>query len=196
MPDILFVALGAGLMALFWILRARFASFAAQRSEDYAAAAGPGFDPRVHLNGDIICDGVIYGPTGRVVSRFTADFAVTWTGNKAVMQEEFRYDDGTVRERAWHLTLLPGGRLEARADDVPGLGIGKVSGPSLGLHYPLRLPESSGGHVMDAIDWMYLTPDGTIVNRSQFRKFGITMAELVATMRPAPEQMVRDSEAA
>jgi hypothetical protein len=31
---------------------------------------------------------------------------------------------------------------------------------------------------------MYLTPNGTIVNRSQFRKFGIKVAELVATMRP------------
>jgi hypothetical protein len=30
---------------------------------------------------------------------------------------------------------------------------------------------------------MYLTPGGVIVNRSQFRKFGIRVAELVATMR-------------
>jgi hypothetical protein len=33
---------------------------------------------------------------------------------------------------------------------------------------------------------MYLAPNGNIVNRSQFRKFGIKVAELVATMRPAP----------
>ncbi|TVR45575.1 MAG: DUF3833 family protein, partial [Rhodobacteraceae bacterium] len=32
-------------------------------------------------------------------------------------------------------------------------------------------------------DWMYLVDDKTIVNRSQFRKFGIKVAELVATMR-------------
>ena len=49
--------------------------------------------------------------------------------------------------------------------------------------YRLRLPEESGGHVLDAVDWMYLTPNGTVVNRSQFRKFGIKVAELVATMR-------------
>jgi hypothetical protein len=30
---------------------------------------------------------------------------------------------------------------------------------------------------------MYLTPGGAVVNRSQFRKFGIKVAELVATMR-------------
>jgi hypothetical protein len=32
---------------------------------------------------------------------------------------------------------------------------------------------------------MYLMPNGTIINRSQFRKFGIKVAELVATMRPS-----------
>jgi hypothetical protein len=37
--------------------------------------------------------------------------------------------------------------------------------------------------VLDATDWMYLVDNGTIMNRSQFRKFGFTVAELVATMR-------------
>ena len=31
---------------------------------------------------------------------------------------------------------------------------------------------------------MYLLENGTIMNRSQFRKFGVKVAELVATMRP------------
>jgi len=52
------------------------------------------------------------------------------------------------------------------------------------LKYKIQLPESAGSHVLDTTDWMYLAPNGTIVNRSQFRKFGIKVAELVATMRP------------
>jgi hypothetical protein len=52
------------------------------------------------------------------------------------------------------------------------------------LQYRLRLPQDAGGHVLDVVDWMYLAPGGTIINRSQFRKFGIKVAELVATMRP------------
>jgi hypothetical protein len=56
-------------------------------------------------------------------------------------------------------------------------------GPAVLLEYRIRLPEASGGHVLDATDWMYLVDNGTIMNRSQFRKFGITVAELVATMR-------------
>ena len=37
--------------------------------------------------------------------------------------------------------------------------------------------------MLDVVDWMYLTPNGTIINRSQFRKFGIKVAELFCTMR-------------
>jgi hypothetical protein len=38
---------------------------------------------------------------------------------------------------------------------------------------------------------MYLMQNGTIINRSQFRKFGIKVAELVATMRPIEVDAVR-----
>ena len=46
------------------------------------------------------------------------------------------------------------------------------------------MAESTGGHVLGVTDWMYLMENGTIMNRSQFRKYGIKVAELVATMRP------------
>ena len=48
------------------------------------------------------------------------------------------------------------------------------------------LPQDAGGHTLDTTDWMYLMSNGSIMNRSQFRKFGIKVAELVATMRPDP----------
>ena len=57
-------------------------------------------------------------------------------------------------------------------------------GPSVQLNYRIKLPESSGGHELDTVDWMYLVENGTIMNRSQFRKYGFKVAELVATMRP------------
>ena len=65
-----------------------------------------------------------------------------------------------------------------------GDGIGTQAGSSVKLSYRIKLPNSAGGHVLDVTDWMYLLDNGTIVNRSQFRKYGIQVAELVATMRP------------
>jgi hypothetical protein len=40
---------------------------------------------------------------------------------------------------------------------------------------------------------MYLAPNGTIVNRSQFRKYGLKVAELVATLRPVPEPELKEA---
>jgi hypothetical protein len=54
------------------------------------------------------------------------------------------------------------------------------------LRYRIRLAPEAGGHTLDVIDWMYLMENGTIMNRSLFRKFGIKVAELVVTMRRMP----------
>ncbi len=163
--------------------KARYASFRAQVPEDYAGK-GPDFDLRRHLSGPILCEGVIFGPTGRVSSRFVADMEVRWDGNVGVMSERFHYDTGDVQDREWRLTLGNDGTIRAEAADVVGAGTGRVMGPGVQLSYRIRLPDSSGGHVLDTTDWMYLVENGTIINRSQFRKFGITVAELVATLRP------------
>jgi hypothetical protein len=110
----------------------------------------------------------------------------TWAGDKCRLAEAFVYDSGVHQNRAWDLTLQADGSLRAEAEDLVGTGIGHVAGNAVQMRYKIRLPKASGGHVLDVVDWMYLLPNGTIMNRSQFRKFGIKVAELVATMRPAP----------
>ena len=181
METIFYVILGTSLMLVLGYLKRRYFDFEAQRPEDYAQ--GDQIDLRTHLNGPIVCEGVIYGPTGRVTSRFVGDFEAEWNGNQGVMREHFRYDDGSEQHREWRLTLGNDGRIRALADDVVGDGTGTQLGSAVQLNYRIRLPEESGGHVLNTTDWMYLAPNGTIVNRSQFRKFGIKVAELVATMR-------------
>jgi hypothetical protein len=182
MDALLYVVIGLGLFVVLSLLKQRFFGFAAQSPKDYADLDGS-FDLPRHLTGPILCEGVIYGPTGRVTSRFVGDFDARWEGNSCVMSEVFTYDNGVVQKREWRLTIGNVGTIRALADDVVGEGTGTQCGPSVQLKYRIRLPESAGGHVLDTIDWMYLAPNGTIVNRSQFRKFGIKVAELVATMR-------------
>lgn len=175
------MALGLGLMAA----KARYAGFRAQSPVEFAAK-GPAFDPRQHLSGAILCEGVIYGPTGRVTSRFVADMLGEWSGNVGTLRETFRYDTGVVQNRCWTLHLGNDGTLRATAPDVVGTGTGTVSGPSVQMLYNLKLDDTAGGHVLSVVDWMYLMDNGTIMNRSQFTKFGVTVAELVATMRKMP----------
>lgn len=175
-----------GVLASFLlvIMSSRFAGFTAQKAEHYADEALQ-FDLREHLNGAMTCEGVIYGPLGRVASRFSADFDAHWTGNRGVMKEHFRYDSGNTQDREWRLELGNDGAIKAEADDLIGTGTGQQSGSALHLKYNIRLPKEAGGHVLSVTDWMYLTPGGAIVNRSQFFKFGFKVAELVATVHKA-----------
>ncbi len=164
----------------------RYIGFRSQKPADLAASS-PRFDLRTHLSGPILCEGVIYGPTGRVSSRFVAEMEGVWDGNRGVLRERFRYDSGRVQDREWRLTVGNDGRIRAEADDVVGAGGGVAEGAAVQLRYRIRLDADAGGHVLDVVDWMYLMENGTIMNRSQFRKFGIKVAELVATMRPMPK---------
>ena len=182
MEMLAFTLLGMMLATSFISLWSRKFSFLGQRPEDYDAK-GPAFDLRTHLSGPIQCEGMIYGPTGKVTSRCVADMDVQWTGNVGLMREDFLYDSGDRQQRSWTLTVGNDGSIKAEAPDVVGVGTGMQKGPAVQLSYRIRLPESSGGHELDAVDWMYLVENGTIMNRSQFRKYGIKVAELVATMR-------------
>ncbi|WP_296425676.1 DUF3833 domain-containing protein [Yoonia sp.] len=182
MSVLIYVLIGVALTYVALVLKWRFMSFGSQQPADYAA--GPIFNIRERFNGPIICEGVIYGPTGRVTSRFVADFDASWDGNVGTMTESFQYDSGTTQERVWTLTLGNEGAIKADAPDLVGSGVGRQEGSAVLLNYRIKLPPEAGGHVLDTTDWMYLMANGSIMNRSQFRKFGIKVAELVATMRP------------
>jgi hypothetical protein len=178
--------LSAVLMALLGlcllIAKSRLIGFRSQRPADFVGK-GPSLDPRTHLSGPILCEGVIIGPLGRVTSRFVAEMHGVWEGNRGILTERFRYDSGAVQNREWRLTVGIDGSLTAEASDVEGTATGRIEGPSVEMIYRLRMPRDAGGHVLNVRDWMYLMENGTIMNRSQFTKFGVTVGELVATMR-------------
>ena len=186
MTTILTLLAGMALMLALVVAVQRYARFPAQTPQDYAGME-PAFDIRQHLSGPMTCEGVIYGPMGRITSRFTANMHGHWDGDSGRLEEHFRYDSGTVQDREWRLRLQSDGRIRAEADDLVRAGIGTQKGAAVRLLYTIRLPESAGGHALDVTDWLYLVDDKTIVNRSQFRKYGIKVAELVATMRKVEE---------
>lgn len=183
MEALLWFWLGLCLALLLVLLRRKYAEFHGQTAQDYDDGF-PAFSLKEHLKGEMICEGVIFGPMGRVTSSFVADFNISWDGDIGVVAEEFKYNDGSTQSREWTIKMGDDGHFTATAPDVPGKGRGIEAGSAVQMRYPIKLPDDVGGHVLKTVDWMYLTPNGTIVNRSQFRKFGFKVAELVATIRP------------
>lgn len=177
------IALALACLALALVVAQRlFFGFMSQAPADYAAGA-PAFELSEVLNGPLVSSGVIYGPTGRVATRFAAEMQGTWGAEGGTLAESFRFDSGRQLDRVWHIVLGADGRFTATADDVVGIGEGEAVGSAAVLRYRLRLPE--GGREVDVTDWLYLGPDGVIVNRAQFRRFGILLGEIVGTIRPA-----------
>lgn len=181
------ITLIVALLALGVVLVQRlFFDFMAQQPSDYAST-GPALDLRTSLGGPLVSHGVIYGPSGRMVSRFTADMEGRWDAAGGTLSESFRYDSGRTQQREWQIVPGADGRFTATADDVIGTAEGQVSGATAMMTYRLRLPDDAGGWELDVTDWLYRGEDGVIVNRSQFRRFGIYLGELVGTIRPAGE---------
>lgn len=168
------------------VARSRLLSFRSQSPSDYTGT-GPDFSLPKHLNGEILSEGLIYGPNGKMSNSFVARMVGEWDGNTGTLAEYFTYSNGKQMTRKWYLTLGTGDTFIAKADDIVGEGKGTISGATVKLTYRIVLPEDAGGHTLNVTDWMYLTENGAIMNRSEMRKFGIKVAELVATMRPAPE---------
>lgn len=173
---LLFVALVAAIIKSFLF------SFRSQKPSDYANT-GPTFDLRKHLSGEILSEGLIYGPTGRMTNSFVAKMYGEWGGNTGTLAEHFTYPDGSQQHRKWYIKFESDDSFTATADDIVGQATGVISGSTLKMEYRIRLPEESGGHVLDATDWLYLAANGTVLNKSELRKYGIKVVELIATMR-------------
>lgn len=166
------------------VAKTMFLSFRAQSPADYAGT-GPAFSLKEQLSGEILSEGLIYGPTGRMTNSFVARMVGEWDGDTGTLTEAFTYSNGTTQRRKWFLKIGDNNTFTATADDIVGEAKGIVSGATVMMRYRIVLPEEAGGHTLTATDWLYLTQDGVIMNRSEMRKFGIKVAELVATMRPA-----------
>ena len=158
-------------------------SFRFQSPKNYAET-GPQFDLKTHLSGEMLSEGLIFGPNGKMTNSFVAKMVGTWDGDIGTLTEEFTYSNGKTQNRKWYLKLGPNNTFTATADDLVGEGQGVVSGSTVRLSYEIILPQDAGGHTLQATDWIYLTADGAIINKSEMRKFGLKVAELVASMRP------------
>ena len=141
------------------------------------------FDIREFLNGDMLAEGMIYGFSGNLESTFIASFEGSWEGNDGTLIENFNFSSGKKQIRRWRLKVLDDGTIEGTAPDVIGKANGRQMGSAVKLEYKLKLSPELGGHAINVIDWMHLMENGTIINRSEFRKFGVKVGELVATFR-------------
>lgn len=150
---------------------------ASQNIESYAADK-PVLDLRQYFNGRLDAYGIFTDRSGAVVKRFTVVMACSWIGDEGVLDEDFRYSDGSTQKRIWRLRHLGGGRYSGRADDVVGEAQGETRGNTFHWAYTLNLPVDGRVFEVQFDDWMYLMTDQVMLNKAAMSKFGVRLGEV------------------
>jgi hypothetical protein len=119
--------------------------------------------------------GIFEDRFGNIRRQFTVDIEGTWDEDAQVltMIEDFDYSDGETERRVWTLTKTGDNSYEGTADGVVGKATGELAGNAFNWHYTFDLPIGDGTWRVNFDDWMFLQPDGVIVNRAAVSKWGI-----------------------
>lgn len=144
--------------------------------QDFSSAT-PRFEPEKFFEGHVRSWGVIENRAGSPKSRILADIMGKRDGDSLVITQNFRFEDGTTPQRVWRLRRVDDHRYEASANDVIGPAVGYAYGNAFHWQYTLQLKP---GNVLSRVrmeHWMYLLPNGTMLNRVTVRKLGVRLGQ-------------------
>jgi Protein of unknown function (DUF3833) len=147
---------------------------------DYAGER-PVLDLRSYFNGPLTAHGMFTDRSGKIVKRFTVAMNCRWQGEQGVLEEDFRYSDGTTQRRVWRLTRQANGRYLGQADDVVGEAVGVAAGNTLNWTYTLALPVDGRMINVQFNDWMVLIDERVMLNKAVMSKFGVHLGEVTLT---------------
>ncbi|MFW6278431.1 MAG: DUF3833 domain-containing protein [Halorhodospira sp.] len=151
------------------------------------ADSRPRLDIAEYFAGQTRAWGMVQDYRGEVQRRFTVDIEGRVEGDTLTLDEHFVYDDGETDRRVWTFERDGEDRWVGTANDVEGPVTARQAGHVFNMTY--RLPvEVSGREITFTLDdWMYLQPDGRLINRTAMKKFGVTLAEITIVFDRAPD---------
>jgi len=161
------------LLPLLWI-----GGCSTMKPSDYAGSE-PRLDLFDYFAGETRAWGVFQGRSGELKRQFTVDIVGVVEGDRLTLTEDFQYADGETQRRVWVIDRLDEHRFEGRADDVVGRAEGLAYGQALNWRYTLALPFRGSTIEVQFDDWMFLQPDGVLLNRAKVSKFGFRVGEVI-----------------
>tara|TARA_B100000929_G_scaffold277246_1_gene252544 strand:- start:1880 stop:2428 length:549 start_codon:yes stop_codon:yes gene_type:complete len=165
--------LALSLVSSFFLL----AGCASVKVEEYANTT-PRLDIAEYFTGQTRAWGMVQDYSGEVQRRFTVDITGTFEGDTLTLDESFVFADGETDQRVWEFERVDEHHWVGTANDVDGQVDARQYGHAFHMRYPLDI--DVGGRTLSFTmdDWMYLQPDGRLINRTAMRKFGLTLGEI------------------
>ena len=151
----------------------------------------PEFDLFTYFQGETRGWGIVRDWKGEV----TRSFSVTVSGkagegDSIVLTEDLSWSDGEQSLRTWEIERTGENSYTGRDGDVVGSAQGLSAGNALNWQYTLNLVIDDGSWKIHFDDWMYLQPDGILLNTAEMSKFGIQVGEVViAFSKNFPEEV-------
>ena len=146
--------------------------------EDYATLS-PRFDLFNYFQGNTRGWGMFQDRGGSLKRQFVVDInGVVDSNGELVMTEDFVWSDGEKSQRVWRIRKQDEHHYSGRAGDVVGEATGKAYGNALNWAYDLNLVVDGKTWQVSFDDWMFLQPDGVLLNRATMSKFGFRLGEV------------------
>jgi hypothetical protein len=142
-------------------------------------ANSPKLDIKSYLDGNITAHGMIFDWKGKASRHFIATIKGEWEGENGTLTEHFAYSDGQEQDRIWQIKFSDEHNFTATAGDVIGDATGTQYGNAVNMSYVLRHKDTDGSTIDVTIDdWLFLTSEGVLLNRSKIYKLGIPVGEV------------------
>jgi hypothetical protein len=123
--------------------------------------------------------GIVQDRKGNVTRQFVVDIlGKTDDAGNLVLEEDFVWSDGEISRRVWTIARTDEHTYQGQAADVVGQAGGFAYGNALNWSYDLQLDIDGSQWIFHFDDWMFLQPDGVLLNRAEMSKFGIRVGDV------------------
>lgn len=145
--------------------------------EDYADSE-PRLDIAEYFAGTTRGWGMVQDYSGEVQRQFTVDIKGSYEDGILTLDESFLFSNGETDQRVWEFVRIDTHRWVGTASDVEGQVEARQYGHAFHMRYPLEIAIDDRMITFTMNDWMYLQPDGRLINRTDMQKFGFTLGEI------------------
>ncbi|WP_395745474.1 DUF3833 family protein [Prosthecobacter sp.] len=176
--------------ALAWVtlglcLCGGLASCSGSRARDFADK-GPPLDPKAYFSGHLQSSGMVQNHGGKVRDEFTTRIHGVPSQKGLLLIQDFTFASGRKVHRVWDIDVLDAHHFEGEASDGVGLARGEAWGNAFEWNYTLAVPKGGRKFDINFHQIMLLQPDGTLLNRAQFGKFGLRLGTVTESFRKLP----------
>ncbi len=128
--------------------------------------------------------GMFQDRNGQLKRQFVVDIKGTIDDQgRLVLEEDFVWNDGEKSKRIWTITKEENNKFSGTASDVIGTAKGASAGNAFHWNYVLNLPVGDKTYKVNFDDWMFLQPNGVLLNRAKMSKFGFRLGEVFISFK-------------